>query len=140
MLRKTLFLFLIPLFSLAQSNSFERGVILYDQEKYQQSKPHFEANLRTNRNHLKTIEHLGDVAAHASDWETALSHYKILVDSHPNNANYNFKYGGVLGRKAQSVNRFSAALLVSDIKKYLEKAAQLDPRHIEVRWALIDLY
>jgi tetratricopeptide (TPR) repeat protein len=140
MLKKVLILFLTPLFSLAQINSFERGIVLFDQEKFREAKPHFEAHLRSNPNHLQTIEYLGDIAAHASDWDTAMSHYKILVNAHPNNANYNFKYGGVMGRKAQNSNRFRAALLVSDIRKHLEKAAQLDPKHIEVRWALVDLY
>lgn len=140
MFKKVLFIFFLPLISFAQSSTYERGIQLYYQENYRQAKPHFESHLRSNPNHLKTIEYLGDIAAYASDWDTALSYYKILLDAHPNNANYNFKYGGVLGRKAQSISRFRAALLVSDIRKHLEKAAQLDPNHIEVRWALIDLY
>jgi tetratricopeptide (TPR) repeat protein len=140
MLKKAFIVFLIPLFSIAQTNSFERGLALYDQERFQQAKPHFEAHLRSNPNDLQTLEYLGDIFAQESDWDKSLSYFKILVDKQPNNANYNFKYGGVLGRKAQNSNRFRAALLISDIKKHLEKAAQLDPEHIEVRWALIDLY
>lgn len=140
MFKKILFFIFLPLISFAQSSSFERGTQLYYQENYRQAKPHFETHLKSNPNHLKSIEYLGDIAAYATDWDTALNYYKILVDAHPNNANYNFKYGGVMGRKAQNSSRFRAALLVSDIRKHLEKAAQLDPNHIEARWALIDLY
>ncbi len=140
MFKKVFILFLTPLFTLAQANSFERGLALYNQEKFQQAKPYFESHLKENPNNLQTIEFLGDIAAYDSDWDKAISYYNILVERNPNNANYNFKYGGVLGRKAQSINRFRAALLISDIKKHLEKAAELDPHHKEVRWALVDLY
>lgn len=138
--QKALFLFLIPLLSLSQSSSFDKGKMLYDKELFSQAKPHFEAHLKSNPGNIKTIEYLGDIAALSSDWDTALNYYKALVDNYPNNANYNFKYGGVLGRKAQSINKVRAAFLINDIKTYLEKAAQLDPKHIEARWALIDLY
>jgi tetratricopeptide (TPR) repeat protein len=140
MLKKVFIVILIPLFSIAQTNSFDRGVALYDAERFQAAKPHFESHLKENPNDLQTIEFLGDIAAYASDWDKAIHYYKILVERNPNNANYNFKYGGVLGRKAQSINRFRAALLISDIKKHLEKAAELDPYHKEVHWALVDLY
>lgn len=135
-----LIILLFPFLTIAQSTSFDKGVALYDAERYQTAKPHFETHLKTNPGDLNTKEYLGDISAYASDWDTAAHYYKQLLEAKPNNANYNFKYGGVLGRKAQSVNRFSAAMLIGDIKKHLEKAADLDPQHIEVRWALIDLY
>lgn len=135
-----LILFFIPLISLSQTNSFERGTALYKSGHYQTAKPHLEAHLKANPNDAQTIEYLGDIAAYASDWDKAMDYYKKLVDKNPNSANYNFKYGGSLGRKAQSSNRFRAAMLISDIKSHLHKAAELDPNHIEVRWALVDLY
>lgn len=131
---------LFPFLTIAQSTSFDKGVALYDAERFQAAKPHFESHLKANPNNPQTIEYLGDIAAYASDWDKAINYYKILIDRSPNNANYNFKYGGVLGRKAQSVNRIRAAMLLSDIKVHLEKAAELDPKHKEVRWALVDLY
>jgi tetratricopeptide (TPR) repeat protein len=135
-----LIFFLYPIITLSQVNSFDRGVALFDAERYQSAIPHFETHLKENPDDLQAIEYLGDIAAYASDWDKAIDYYKMLVEKNPNNANYNFKYGGVLGRKAQSTNRFRAAMLISDIKKHLEKAAELDPNHKEVRWALVDLY
>lgn len=124
----------------AQTESFTIGENFYYEEEYQKAKPHFEAFLNSNPNHLKAKEYLGDIAVVNSDWETALTYYKSLLDAHPDNANYNFKYGGVLGRKAQSISRFRAALYINEIESHLIKAAKLDPNHIEARWALIDLY
>lgn len=134
------FFFFISYFAFSQPLSFEKGVALYEAEKYQQAKPHFKAHLKSNPSDLKSLEYIGDIEAHASDWDAAAECYSQLVAKKPDNANYNFKYGGVLGRKAQNSNKIRAALLVGDIKKHLLKAAQLDPNHIEVRWALIDLY
>lgn len=132
--------FLMPLLSLSQNLSFEKGVAFYDAAQYQQAKPHFEAYLKSNPTHIESLEYLGDIAAYASNWDVALKYYKKLVESQPQNANFHFKYGGVLGRKAQSINKLRAALLIGDLKHHLQKAAQLDPSHLEVRWALIDLY
>ncbi|MEX0996197.1 MAG: tetratricopeptide repeat protein [Flavobacteriaceae bacterium] len=137
---KLLVLIFIPFILSAQNTDFDRAVALYKAEQYQAAKPLFESHLKVNSTSLQTVEYLGDIAASALDWNKAIDYYKILVEKHPNNANYNFKLGGTLGRKAQNSNRFRAALLIGDIKKYLEKAAELDPSHREVRWALVDLY
>lgn len=137
---KLLVLLFIPFILSAQNTDFEGALALYEAEQYQAAKPLFESHLKENPTNIQTVEYLGDIAAHAKDWDTAVSHYKVLVKEKPNNANYNFKYGGALGRKAQSINRFRALLLIGDIKKHLEKAAELDPNHKEVRWALVDLY
>lgn len=133
-------LLLFPFLTIAQNTSFDKGVALYDAERYQTAKPHFETHLKKYPSDLNTKEYLGDISAYASDWDTAANYYKQLLEEQPNNANYNFKYGGALGRKAQSINRFRAAMLISDIKAHLHKAAELDPTHKEVRWALVDLY
>ncbi len=42
--------------------------------------------------------------------------------------------------KAMEINKFQAAFLIPDIKKYLEKAVSLDPEYIESRRALAQLY
>ena len=56
------------------------------------------------------------------------------------NANYHFKYGGVLAYKAQASNKLKALTLVGDIKKHLHSAVSLDTNHIEARWALVEIY
>lgn len=42
--------------------------------------------------------------------------------------------------KALSVNRLRAVAYIGDIKYHLERAAKLDPKHIEARWALVEFY
>ena len=58
----------------------------------------------------------------------------------PTDANYYFKYGGVLGMKAKNANKLSALGMIPEVKSSFEKAIALNPKHIEARWALIELY
>lgn len=88
----------------------------------------------------KSIEYLGDIASFNKNWDEAIDYYESLVELNPENATYNFKLGGAMGMKAYYGSKFQAALLVGDIKEYLNKAAELDPNHKEARRALVELY
>lgn len=63
-----------------------------------------------------------------------------MLNSNPSSADYNFRYGGVLGLKAITVSKIKAVVYIPDIKKHLEKAADLDQKHIKSRRALVELY
>ena len=130
---------LLPLFAMAQS-SYQQAERYYDNEEFQKAKPIFESYLREHPKHRKTREYLGDIAGYSEDWDTAISYYEPLVDEVPNNADYHFKYGGVLGMKALEISRIRAVSYIGDIKKHFHQAAKLDPDHIEVRWALVEFY
>ncbi len=45
-----------------------------------------------------------------------------------------------MGMKALSVSKLRALTYIGDIRAHFEKAATLDPHHIEVRWALVEYY
>lgn len=141
-MRKLKILFLLcvlPGFILAQSH-FQKAQNFLEQRDYKAAKVEFQKVLENNPGNKKAIEGLGDTAVFQENWDEALVHYKKLVTEEPNNANYNFKYGGALGLKAKNISRIKALFYISDIKKYLKKAAKLDPQHIETRWALCELY
>ncbi len=91
-------------------------------------------------NDVKVISLLGDIASFEKKWDVALDYYKILLNQDPTNAEYNFKYGGVLGLKAMNVSKLKAVIYIPAIKKHLEKAAELDPNHIKSRRALVEIY
>ena len=134
-----LLIFLFPVLVFSQT-SFEKAEKLYAQEKYQQAKTLFESHLKSNPNHYKTIEYLGDIAGHKKDWDEAIKQYSILKSQFPKTANYWYKYGGAMGMKAKSVNKFKALGMIDDIESSFLKAAELDKKHIETRWALVMLY
>lgn len=89
---------------------------------------------------LKGIELLGDAYGHQKKWNDAIEEYKKLVDLSPKTANYQYKYGGALGMKALSVSRIKALGIIGDVKKAFLTAADLDPYHVDTRWALVKLY
>ncbi len=123
----------------AQS-SYEKAEKLFAENKFSEAKKLFEEHLRDNPNHVKTIEYLGDIAGSQKKWDDAITYYKKLKIKQPSSANYWYKYGGAMGMKAKNVNKFKALGMISDIEEAFLKAAKLDEKHIDTRWALVMLY
>ncbi|KDN55386.1 tetratricopeptide repeat protein [Flavobacterium seoulense] len=123
----------------SQSN-FEKAENLFEQQKWEESQEAFEKILKIDPSNIKVIEYLGDIAGNQKEWDEALLYYGKLKKAKPSEANFHFKYGGALGMKALGVNKFKALGMIDEIKSSFEKAIQLNPKHIEARWALIELY
>lgn len=136
---KLLFFLLFSTVMIAQS-SFDKAEKLYSENKLSDAKTLFEDYLKTNPNHSKTIEYLGDIAGKEKKWDEAISLYEKLKLKFPSTANYHYKYGGAMGMKAKSVNKFRALGMISDIETAFLTAAKLDENHIDTRWALVMLY
>lgn len=134
------FLLFLNTFVFSQSTDFEKGLAHYEKSEWDKAKPYFLSVLKADYNNHKVQEFLGDIAAYSKKWDEALKYYQVLVLQDKDNANYHYKYGGVLAYKAQNSNKLKALTLVGDIKKYLHRAAELDTKHIEVRWALVEIY
>lgn len=138
-MKKLLILFLLfPLLILGQTN-FEKGEKLFKDGKFDQALPFFESYLKSNPNHLKTLEYLGDIAGQNKLWDKSISYYEKLKVLKPTEANYYYKYGGVLGMKSLEANKFKALGMIGEVRSSFEKAIALNPKHIEARWALIEL-
>jgi tetratricopeptide (TPR) repeat protein len=136
---KQLLFLLFPLMIFSQSN-FDRAQKLFEEKKYDQAKPIFETLLKSNSSNLEVIEKLGDIAGANKAWPEAIVYYKKLKLLKPNEANYYYKYGGATGMYAKEVNKFKALGMIDDIKSSFEKAIELDSKHIDARWALVELY
>jgi tetratricopeptide (TPR) repeat protein len=132
-------LLLFPLLLWSQSD-YSRAEKLFEAGKFEQARPIFEIFLKENPSHLKTLEYLGDIAGHQKSWDKAIEYYKKLKQLKPSEANYYYKYGGVLGMKAKESNKFKALGMIGEIKESFEKAIELNPKHIEARWALAMIY
>jgi len=130
---------LFPMMIWCQS-SFDTAEKLFKEEKFDQARPIFENFLKSNPSNLKTIEYLGDIAGRNKSWDTAIGYYKKIKQLKPSEANYHYKYGGALGMKAKESNKFKALGMIDEVKGSFEKAIVLNPKHIEARWALIELY
>ncbi|EOG6895188.1 tetratricopeptide repeat protein [Flavobacterium psychrophilum] len=130
---------LLPILIWSQT-PFEKAKNLFEQGKYALAKPLFENDLKENPMNAKTIEYLGDISGYEQKWNNAIYYYKKLKAAFPKNANYWYKFGGALGLKAKSVNKFKAFGMIDGIENAFLTAAKLDSKHIETRWALVIFY
>lgn len=123
---------------MGQTN-FVKGEKLFKNGEFEEARPLLENYLKTSPEHLRTLEYLGDIASQNKSWDTSLIYYKKLEKLKPTEANYYYKYGGALAMKCLEVNKIKALGMISEIRSSFEKAIQLNPKHIEARWALIEL-
>ena len=111
---------------------------LFKQKKFTKAETTIKTYLHDYPKDKKARELLGDAYGHQKKWDEAIEIYKSLSDQESNNANYHYKYGGSLGMKVLSISKIRAVGYIGDIRKAFEKAAELDPNHIDVRWALVE--
>jgi tetratricopeptide (TPR) repeat protein len=138
-MNKFLLLLFVPLFGFSQSLLTEVDA-LFQKKEYIKAEKAILKHLKNNAEDVSAIELLGDAYGFQKNWDPAIDAYKKLVDINPNSANYQYKYGGALGMKALSVSKISALGIIGDVKNAFLKAADLDSKHIDARWALVELY
>lgn len=132
--------FVVPLVSFSQSSSLDNVKQLLQKKKFVTVENTLQTHLMESPNDIEGIELLGDAYGQQEKWDEAIDAYKQLVEMEPNVADYHYKYGGALGMKALSVSKLRAVSFIGDIKSAFLKAAELDPKHINTRWALVELY
>lgn len=130
---------LISLCFYAQSQ-LETAEKLIESKNYAKAESILSDYVSTHPNDLEAVELLGDAYGSQKKWEGAIKYYKQLVAKENTNANYHYKYGGAMGMHALEINKLKAFSLLDDIKTAFLTAAELDPNHIDVRWALVELY
>lgn len=139
-MKSTLLIFLFLPLSLLSQTDFEKAEKLFLQQKFTQAKPIFESDFKSHPDHLKSLEYIGDINSHASKWEEAVRCYRKLKNTVPANAAYQYKFGGALAMMAKEGNRLRALSLISEIETAFEDAIKYNPKHLEARWALVELY
>lgn len=117
----------------------ERGVQLFKQQKYTEAVPFLEKEVTRHPENTIAKEYLGDCYGQLKNWDAAISQYKYLAQTYPKVANYHYKYGGALGMKALE-NKLGSLGYLDDIETEFKKAAELDPNHIDARWALVNFF
>jgi len=137
-MKKLLLLLLLPIIGFGQSLSVEAN-LLFKKKQFKKAENLILAHISSNPNDIVATELLGDAYGHQKRWNKAIVEYKKLVEADNTNANYHYKYGGALGMKALQ-NKLKAIGLIGDIKSSFTKAAELDPEHVDARWALVELY
>lgn len=138
LMKPFLYLIMCPILAFGQTNVDTIEQLLKNKQ-FEQAERQAVLFLKHQPQNLKAIELLGDAYGHQKKWDNAINQYKKLVKANSANANYHYKYGGALGMKALE-NKLKAISFIGDVKNAFLKAAQLDPNHIDTRWALVELY
>jgi tetratricopeptide (TPR) repeat protein len=139
-MKKYLYFFLLmPVLALGQTPK-DSITKLFNKKMYIEAERTAMHYLKANPQDMEIKELLGDAYGYQKKWDEAISVYKQLVNYKRNSAEYQYKYGGAMGMKALAVNKLEALGMVSDIRDAFLKAAELDPKHTNVRWALVEFY
>src|SRR5690606_23935652 len=139
-MKKYLYLLLfLPTIALSQTTK-DSITKLLSNKKYVEAEQVAFNYLKANPQDMEVKELLGDSYGYQKKWDEAISVYKQLVNFNKNSAEYHYKYGGAMGMKALAVSKMEALGMVSDVRDAFLKAAQLDPKHTNVRWALVEFY
>ncbi|WP_224489021.1 tetratricopeptide repeat protein [Robertkochia flava] len=127
-----------PEFLVAQGITVQADALIRNWE-FEKAETLLQAERKRNPQDPKVYEMLGDLYGLQKEWDEALENYKALLEFDSKNANYHFKVGGVYGMMALE-NKLKALGILDDIKFHFARAAELDKKHLESRWALIELY
>ena len=138
-MRKFIYLLLFPLVSFSQTSLDSIDYFIRDKQ-FDKAEMQLKAYLKKQPKDIKAIELLGDTYGYQKKWDEAIQNYKSLVEINQKNTEYHYKYGGAMGMKALESNKFTALAMIGDIEDSFKKAAELDPNHINVRWALVEYY
>lgn len=138
-MKKFLWIFFVSAFCFSQTSKEKAKTYLIEKD-YKKAQQELTTFLESNPSDIEAIELLGDAYGYQKKWDNAIEQYEKLKDNYPNNANYHYKYGGALGMKALSVSKLKALGIIGDVKSAFLKAAELDSKHIDTRWALVELY
>jgi tetratricopeptide (TPR) repeat protein len=139
-MKKLLLLFLLAPILIWSQSDFEKAEKLFHTKKYDEAKILFEGILKTRSSDIKTLEYLGEIAAHQKAWMKGAEYFKKLKELKPAEADYFYKFGGCLAMRANEVNKIKAFGMVDDMIEAFEKAIILNQKHIPARWALIEIY
>lgn len=120
--------------------AIETAQMLMDKKEFGAAQERITEYLQHNPEDLRAVELLGDTYGYQRQWDKAIDKYEFLVAQQPSSATYNYKFGGALAMKAQSVSKFKALGLIGDMKHAFLRAIALDSTHVDAHWALIDYY
>lgn len=132
-------LFLCALFTRAQPGVFKEVDSLIAGWKLEQAERALLAYQPRTHEKARYYEKAGGLYGVKKEWKPALEFYKKLLALDTSNAEYHFKVGGIYGMIALE-NKLKALSIIDDIKYHFVMASQLDPEHLESRWALIEFF
>lgn len=133
-------LLFLAVFSAEANTIKEKATILCQKNLFGEAKSFIQNFFSGHSSDLEAIELAGDIAIAQKNWDEAIKNYEKLIRLNPDNADYQYKYGGSLGMKALNVSKWESLSYLGDMRKAFEKSIQLDSHHLGAYWALISFH
>lgn len=134
-----IFLFLASGSAVAQTQ-LAQAQNLYDAKNFAASKAILEKLYDADHSDTAALELLANIEGIEKHWSVAIPLFKELTSRKPYDAEVFYRYGGVMARQAQQSSKLKAMTMLNDIESAFQKTIQLEPNHINARWALIEYY
>ncbi|WP_221033111.1 tetratricopeptide repeat protein [Actomonas aquatica] len=114
---------------------------LFNERRYAEAQPLFEAALAAEPNNTTALLHLGKLAAKRRERELAVDYLQRAVDLEPDNAEFQFEYGAACSLHAGSLGTsFGALRQAHRGRKAMERAVELAPENLIFRQGLLEFY
>ena len=126
--------------SVCGQSAFAKAEQHFNNGNYKAALPIYKNLLQETPKDAKLLRATGQTYGKMERFEDATRIYKRLLATNETKAEYHFFYGGAMGMWAKNASKFKALGLLDDVKFHLKKAAELDSKHIDSRWALVQLY
>jgi tetratricopeptide (TPR) repeat protein len=124
---------------LAQANSPSPAELVEDGH-WKRARAALEAKAQQNPNDAETLYLLGRVKFAYREYDCALKLAERAAAIDPRNAEYRWLVASAVGEKADNAGAFSAMGLARRFKREAEAVIELDPRHIDSRWGLMEFH
>lgn len=115
------------------------GTAAFEAGDYERAEPLLTAELEQGADARKSLM-LGRIAFEGSRYDEAFALLETAVDGLPDDADAHYWYGSAAGTLAGNVSFFRAAGYAKKSRRALDRALELDPKHVGAHEALAQYY
>ena len=122
------------------SKELEKGINLFNEEKFDEAKEIFETILEDSDDLAEAHYYLAKCLFNLGELDDAIEHGEKAVELEDKNAEYHFDLGMMYAEDARDASFFRAPFIAGDIKEQFERTVELDPDHLQGRIGLAQFY
>ena len=122
------------------SKELEKGINLFNQEKFDTAKVVFETILEEKDDIAEAHYYLAKSLFRLGDLDEAIAHGEKAVELDDENAEYRYDLGMMYAEDARDASIFRAPFIAGNIKEQFQRTIELDPDHLQGRIGLAQFY